>query len=1083
MASLAPNGSTFNPQRAAGSIATPRILCPVATCPEASAASTRHYKDFKSIKNHLSDHCTGHLSGAVPPDFLRFHDYHQCKICDKVLHTRFEHCLRCRPVARARAELDLLRERNHSAISQPSQSSQGISDRPNLSTIHSRHVPTIRNIPYKLRGLWAQCLKQALAQAVWSNNEVAWTELQMLPKSTLCRPVRGGNRHKSQRLSWTRNRLQRWLSGERGELWKDLPTYNRPQPKNVSHDVVKMQQQNRCISLTSEGGLSNACKALVSQPPVSHTEETTNILAAKHPPATSPVNMSAFGSASSSLVPLTDVALTEQGINSFHRLSGGGPSGLRPIHLKNCMSTEYRDEVLERCTALITVLSKGDAPKSLAPYLAGANLTALPKKDNGVRPVAVGEVWRRLTAKCLCQAYKEQSGSFFFPQQIGVGQALGTEIGLETARQWKARNINNPTMIFAKTDFENAFNCVNRQAFLEQCRHHFPGLSQWAEWCYSEPSQLYFGPSVISSERGVQQGDPLGPLFFALALQPLLVHLHNRRSENGLQLSYSYLDNLILAGEQHAVAEAFECVRNSAVDIGLSFNTSKCEIIPAAGHESSFNKDLFPEDVIIRSDGNFELLGGPIGCDDYCDNHTQDRVNKAKELLSALGELPNAQVALTLLRHCASFGKLVYSLRVVPHGKHRRALRSYDEAVRDCVESFLSCSFSDSEWSMANLSTKMGGLGLRSTEQHSSAAFLASQAAVWDLCIKLDPYYANPPNSQKSELEAALIDYNSKVKDSNKLQADLGWHARQQELSKNIDECTLETIRDKHRNNRHFQAHCNHVTASGAGSWLHATPSEALGTQVDSQLYRTMVQHWLRVPIHDTEYYCPYCDEVVDRYGDHCLTCACGGDRTKRHNLLRNEVYHFCHSAGLHPELEKPDLLQARPLIGAFTENGANRDQSSNRRPADVYIPRWRRGAPAALDFAVTSGLRGNILARSSVDGSAAPTEYENFKRTHLETESKCREEGLTFIPMICEADGGGWGPAAHKVWSVLAKEKALIAGEKDSTIVSRLLQSLGLILHRENVRSILRRSPRNLIYGCKELLAASAACTSMEVT
>ena len=190
--------------------------------------------------------------------------------------------------------------------------------------------------------------------------------------------------------------------------------------------------------------------------------EVVNVLAQKHPPANLPVNMSAFGNASCNLVPLADVDLVEQCIRSFHRLSGGGPSGLRPIHIKCCLSTEDRDEVLERCTALVNLLAKGDAPKSLAPFLAGANLTALPKKDNGIRPVAVGEVWRRLTAKCLCNSYKEQSGSFFFPQQIGVGQRLGTGIGLETARQWMNRNRDNPTSVFVKTDFSNAFNCVDR---------------------------------------------------------------------------------------------------------------------------------------------------------------------------------------------------------------------------------------------------------------------------------------------------------------------------------------------------------------------------------------------------------------------------------------------------------------------------------------------------------------------------------------------------------------------------------------------------------------------------------------------
>ena len=93
-----------------------------------------------------------------------------------------------------------------------------------------------------------------------------------------------------------------------------------------------------------------------------------------------------------------------------------------------------------------------------------------------------------------------------------------------------------------------------------------------------------------------------------------------------------------------------------------------------------------------------------------------------------------------------------------------------------------------------------------------------------------------------------------------------------------------------------------------------------------------------------------------------------------------------------------------------------------------------------------------------------------------MDTDLACREEGITFIPMICEADGGGWGPAAHKVWSELAKHKALTSGEQDSTIVSRLLQSLGLILHKENARSILRRSPNYTNSVCRELLAASAA-------
>ena len=91
------------------------------------------------------------------------------------------------------------------------------------------------------------------------------------------------------------------------------------------------------------------------------------------------------------------------------------------------------------------------------------------------------------------------------------------------------------------------------------------------------------------------------------------------------------------------------------------------------------------------------------------------------------------------------------------------------------------------------------------------------------------------------------------------------------------------------------------------------------------------------------------------------------------------------------------------------------------------------------------------MVQRSADDGSAAVRNYEDFKRSHMETGSACQEEGINFIPLICEADGGGWGPAAQAVWSKHAKHKSTLTGEPHSITASHLLQSLGLILHREN--------------------------------
>ena len=108
------------------------------------------------------------------------------------------------------------------------------------------------------------------------------------------------------------------------------------------------------------------------------------------------------------------------------------------------------------------------------------------------------------------------------------------------------------------------------------------------------------------------------------------------------------------------MARAFSQLQTAAGAIGLQLNPDKCELILTAGSNNDVDSSLFPSSMVYRADGNFELLGGPIGTAEYCNQHTQERVNKAAKFLKALGEVPDPQVSLLLLRHCASFGKLVY---------------------------------------------------------------------------------------------------------------------------------------------------------------------------------------------------------------------------------------------------------------------------------------------------------------------------------------------------------------------------------------------------------------------------------------
>ena len=90
----------------------------------------------------------------------------------------------------------------------------------------------------------------------------------------------------------------------------------------------------------------------------------------------------------------------------------------------------------------------------------------------------------------------------------------------------------------------------------------------------------------------------------------------------------------------------------------------------------------------------------------------------------------------------------------------------------------------------------------------------------------------------------------------------------------------------------------------------------------EPSLYVGMLRRWLRMPFADEDTECPMCGDVLDSFGDHALVCACGGDRTRRHNLLRSCVFYSASAANLNPELEKPGLLPQRPLLGSTPEHG-----------------------------------------------------------------------------------------------------------------------------------------------------------------
>ena len=59
---------------------------------------------------------------------------------------------------------------------------------------------------------------------------------------------------------------------------------------------------------------------------------------------------------------------------------------------------------------------------------------------------------------------------------------------------------------------------VSRDAVLQECAKHFLDLLPWVPWCYCSHPFLWHIMGQLTSQSGVQQGDPLGPFLFSLVL-------------------------------------------------------------------------------------------------------------------------------------------------------------------------------------------------------------------------------------------------------------------------------------------------------------------------------------------------------------------------------------------------------------------------------------------------------------------------------------------------------------------------------------------------------------------------------------
>ena len=90
--------------------------------------------------------------------------------------------------------------------------------------------------------------------------------------------------------------------------------------------------------------------------------------------------------------------------------SRGGLDELTAQHMKDLLAGVSDDKLLSSITQLINLMLAESFPPDVNKIIFGGCLTALEKKDGGVRPIDTGYLIRRLTAKCAnCHVIQRRS--------------------------------------------------------------------------------------------------------------------------------------------------------------------------------------------------------------------------------------------------------------------------------------------------------------------------------------------------------------------------------------------------------------------------------------------------------------------------------------------------------------------------------------------------------------------------------------------------------------------------------------------------------------------------------------------------
>jgi hypothetical protein len=843
-------------------------------------------------------------------------------------------------------------------------------------------------------------------------------------------------------------RMNMWEAGDISSLVDDTLGLFRGQIRDSRSKVDLEAATRACDAKLRSGRLREAvnnytrdcAQGGVLQP--NDIDAKTNcpvidVLKDKHPRLRDPdIASSAFEDYSKTPTPVP-LQISADDVETVSRKMSGsaGPSGADAATLKHWLLRFGNVS-----TALRTVLAKlaewmaNDSPSAAAiRALLMCRLVALDKQP-GVRPLGIGEIIRRLIAKCVIHVtgYEATEGcgnsnlcvglpsgiegavhavlkrqdvvvETVVDEELSVDSGLVTQVGsVASSQESMMSDDSGPATQTSSVagasgalaaeslpdedaegllliDARNGFNELSRKCMLWTVRHRWAKGSRFVFNCYRHASLLIVrdeaspgNPIVIQSSEGLTQGDPLAMIGYGLTLAPLTELV---RVEVPEVLSPFFADDGGLAGSFSKVGQAYSIVKAHGPDRGYYPEDEKSVCVCRASLQAEARAALqdFPFTYVEGHRYLGSFAGSTATRDTWLDPKIQQWVASVEKFAQLALRFPqSAYAGLTKSLQM----QWQYTQRVVPDCSAKFA--PVEKALR---ESFLPALFQietidDDFRRRLALSVKQGGLGIPNpvaTADGNHEDSLRSTRMLTESLLE------DPANFDVRKFKQECSQQRRKA-------AAARQEAGDSEFDSLIVGCSLA---ERRRINR----------TKSTGRWLTVTPADANGTTLSANEFRDslMLRYGLRP--HNLPERCDGCNAPFTV--NHAMCCPKGGLIAIRHDEMKMEWHSIC-AAAFKPSrvTDEPEIHSGRGPTLVHTANGMSAALPETRGDVGVH-GFFERSVTTIFDVSICDT---DCPSYRNMDPAQVLVNREKNKKTkHL---AACLAQRRTFTPLVFSVDG-----------------------------------------------------------------------------